>query len=101
MEGRNEREVLILKTEGRNVREMKRDGTLAVLRRETEKKERQQMGYGERERVRVCVLFHCSLWCGNILGGSQRHVVFLFYTEIVYFLLFIISVPTLSAFLPF
>lgn len=67
-------EMLILKTESRNARGMERDGSLAVLRRETEEKERQQMGYRERESVRV--LFHCSLWCGDILGGSQRDVSF-------------------------
>lgn len=48
---------------------MERDRALAGLRRQTEQKDRQQMGYEERE---FCVLFHCSLWCGDILGGSGR-----------------------------
>lgn len=48
---------------------MERDRALAGLQRQTEQKERQQMGY---EEIEFCVLFHCSLWCGDILGGSGR-----------------------------
>lgn len=60
-------EMLILKTESRNAREMERDGSLAVLRRQTEDRETTN---GIWKRGRECVLFHCTLWCGDNLGGS-------------------------------
>lgn len=65
-------EMLILKTESRNARGMERDGTLAVLRRETEEKERQQMGYRVRERECVCAFSLLSMVWRHLGRKSER-----------------------------
>lgn len=76
--------------------DMEWERALTGLRSRTEWKERWQRGYGERERWveggrrEICVLFHYSLWSGDILGGSQRDgrafLFFLFFSWILFFL---------------
>lgn len=53
VEGKKQKEMLIVKRESRNAREMEREGSLAVLRRQTEDRETTN-GMWERGRESVC-----------------------------------------------
>lgn len=87
-----------MKSQRRNEREIWKQTELSLVSGVILNGKRDDKGDTERERDmggggtrEICVLFHYSLWSGDILGGSKKDgrafLFFLFFSWILFFLL--------------